>query len=137
MTNILTWDIKPIQLPKLNTNLLSVISFLMLLLMLFTTAATVVEAACEQEWADLQWAKLKHGAAYFALISANALLVAALLTLNPFKIAGAILAVDLAAMALASTGATLLEKQEAYDKCLSKNHPGLGSGECDSGNCSG
>ena len=46
MTNVSTWDIKPIALPKINSNLLSVISLILLLTMFFTVA---VIAVCEEE----------------------------------------------------------------------------------------
>ena len=40
MTNTLTWNFKPIQLPKLNTNLLSVISLIVLCTMAFVVVDT-------------------------------------------------------------------------------------------------
>ena len=41
MTNTLTWDIKPLAFLKINTNLLSTISFFVLCVMLFTAAPFV------------------------------------------------------------------------------------------------
>jgi len=39
--NVLTWNIKAIQLPKINSNLLSMISFFVLCFILFTTSAVI------------------------------------------------------------------------------------------------
>ena len=47
MTNTLTWDIKSIQVPKVNSNLLSVVSLILLLTMAFLTVAVI--AICEEE----------------------------------------------------------------------------------------
>ena len=132
MTNTLTWDIKPIQVPKLNANLLSAISFLMLCLMLFTAGAAIVEAVCESEYSALQWAEFYHGTAYSGLVAAEAALVLAIISMNPIAIAGAILAVGTALGAVAATGADLIQKQKAYEDCL--NRPTAGG---DSGSCSG
>ncbi|MCY3741047.1 MAG: hypothetical protein OXH00_08505 [Candidatus Poribacteria bacterium] len=85
MTNTLTWDIKPLAFLKINTNLLSTISFFVLCVMLFTAAPLVQMAdAGEFHWIpaykihgyfcsvtgellfydilDTGWAKAEHGA---------------------------------------------------------------------------
>ena len=133
MTNTLTWGFRPIQLPKLNSNLLSTISFFMLCLMLFTTGAAIVEAVCESEYSALQWTELAYGAAYVALAAAEVAIIAALASLNPLAIAAALLAVDLAAIALTAAGANLAEKQTTYEDCLNQHTAGGGG----SGGCSG
>ncbi len=39
----LTWDIKPIALPKINSNLLSVVSLILLLTMAFMTVFVIAD----------------------------------------------------------------------------------------------
>lgn len=54
MTNILTSGFKPIQLPKLNTNLIIVISFIVLGAMLSLIASSIVSAdGCLSKLSDL------------------------------------------------------------------------------------
>lgn len=105
--------------------------------MLFTTGAAIVEAVCESEYSALQWAlqraELAYGVADVALATEEAALIVALASLNPFAIAAAILAVDLAAIALTAAGANLAEKQMAYEDCLNQHTAGGGG----SGSCSG
>ncbi|MDD9973942.1 MAG: hypothetical protein OXU27_08050 [Candidatus Poribacteria bacterium] len=66
MTNTLTWNIRfPIQLPKLNTNLISVISLLVLCMMILVTINTAAEA-CEELKLAVAVAKLAADAAIAA-----------------------------------------------------------------------
>ena len=132
MTNTLTWDFKPIQLPKINSNLLSTISFFVLCLMLFTSAAAIVVAVCESEAAALNNAQMAHAATGVALIAMEGALVIAIASLNPLAIAAALAAVGAAAVAHAATAAALATAWEDYWDCMNSH---TGSGGCDSGNC--
>lgn len=54
MTNTLTWSFKPIQLPKLNTNLLIVISLIVMGATLSLIASSIVSAdSCLSKLSDL------------------------------------------------------------------------------------
>ena len=132
MTNTLTWEINPIQLPKLNSNLLSTISFFVLCLMLFTSTAAIVAAVCESEADALNNAQMAHAATGVALIAVEGALVVALASLNPIAIAVALAAVGAAAVAHAATAATLATAWEDYWDCMDRH---TASGGCDSGSC--
>ena len=135
MTNTLTWDIRfPIQLPKLNTNVLSVISFFVLSLMLFTAAAAIVEAVCESEADALSLAEIAYAVTGVALIGAEGLLVIAIASMNPMAIAGALIGLGVAVAAHAATGALLQRAAEDYWDCMNRH---TASGGCDSGSCNG
>lgn len=134
MTNTLTWDIKQIQVPKVNANLLSVISFLMLCLMLFTATAAIVEAVCESEMEALISAEKAYALTGLALGFAEATLAAAIFSANLLAIGLALAGVGIAAAAHSSTGADLQVAAEDYWDCMQRH---TASGGCDSGSCSG
>ena len=102
MTNTLTWNIKPIQLPKVNTNLLSVVSLVLLLTMVFLTGSVIADHCGKYQ--ALVW--VAEGVLISVTIgwffAKNALKVA-ILTFNPVKIAAA--AALLAGAKLAVIGA--------------------------------
>ena len=49
MTNTLTWDIKPIQEPKINANLLSVVALILICAMSFLVVSPAIAAWCTKE----------------------------------------------------------------------------------------
>ena len=57
MTNTLTWEFKPIQLPKLNANLLSALSLFVMLLMAFSIVHPALASHCGPEESALTTAK--------------------------------------------------------------------------------
>ena len=120
MTNTLTWDIKPIQLPKINANLLSVISLIVLLTMAFMTASVIAdhcsieEQARDNAVAEFLLASLAYSA---ALLSAN------------------IPAILIAAGWVGTTAKDVSIAQQALDRCNKKNHSPSASGGCSSGGC--
>ena len=135
MTNILTWEFKPIQLPKINANLLSTISFFIICLIAFTAAANIVEAICEDEYKEVTQAEATLGGLVIGLAAAEVLLVLAFLTLNPFVIGPAIIAVDILAIGVIAATDNVAEKWKKYNECIEDNTPSMGSGSCGSGSC--
>ena len=121
MTNTLTWDIKPIQLPKVNANLLSALSLFIMCLMFFTMIHPVLAFHCGPEEKALD-------AALVALGSATAAYVVALLTAGFVGVAIA------AGFHLAATMA-VDACQAALDRCNNDGRHNPASGGCDSGGC--
>lgn len=132
MTNTLTWESNPIQFPKLNSNLLSTISFFVLCLMLFTATAVIAVEVCKSEADALNNAQMAHAATGIALVAVEGALVVAIASLNPIAIAVALGAVGAAAVAHAATAATLGTAWEDYWDCMDRH---TASGGCGSGNC--
>lgn len=132
MTYTLTWGFKSLQLPKLNTNLLSVLSFCLVCLMLFTVASAIVEAVCESEYSSLQLAEAALGFAMISLVAAETGLVLAIASLNPIAIGAASLGVAAATGAVTLAGAAVLSAQKAYEDCLDRHTAGGSSGSCSS-----
>lgn len=132
MTNTLTWDIKPIQLPKLNANLLSVISLIVLCMMFFVTINTIAEA-CD----DL---KAKVKTAEIALDLATGAVLLAMLGVQAAQATGIQWVIDAAIANLdfwVSVGEAALKY---YNECVKElndclNAPKADSGGCDSGSC--
>lgn len=120
MTNTLTWDFKPISLPKINTNLLSVISLIVLLTMAFMTAS-VIASHCH-----IEVQARNNAVAEFLL--ASAAFSAALLSGNPVAIA-------LAAGWVGTEAKNVSIAQQELDKCEYENHGPGASGGCGSGGC--
>ena len=119
MTNTLTWDIKPIALPKINSNLLSVVSLILLLTMAFMTAS-VIASHCGPEEKALNAALVEFGLACAALS-------AALLT-------GQWWAIGLAAGWVGKATMSVDAAQDALERCKDQHSPGA-SGGCNSGSC--
>lgn len=140
MTNTLTWDFKPIALPKVNANLLSVISLILLLTMTFLTGSTIA-SHCGQIVLELSFASAAVGAATVALELSKAALAGAAWSLNPGVIATLAAAVALSASALAIAVAAVAYLTAKLYEC-EKEHSASGasadaSGGCDSGSCGG
>ncbi|MYA71454.1 hypothetical protein F4009_09480 [Candidatus Poribacteria bacterium] len=135
MTNTLTWDIKPIVLPKINANLLSVVSLIVLLTMAFLTFAAIADDCSEKEQA-LNNAIVTYALAGLALIVAEAGLAAAILSGNliAIAIAGAAVLVALAAESWAYNN--LVRATAEWLECVESHGGGdQGSGGCNSGSC--
>ena len=137
MTNTLTWNIKPIQLPKVNTNLLSVVSLVLLLTMVFLTGSVIADHCGKYQ--ALVW--VAEGVLISVTIgwffAKNALKVA-ILTFNPVKIAAAAALLAGAKLAVIGAGAAVFTAQEALEDCEKQHQSasaGSGSGGCDSGGC--
>ena len=132
MTNTLTWDIKPIQLPKLNANLLSVISLIVLCMMFFVTINTIAEA-CD----DLKKKKKNAGIALDLAVGAVLLAMAGV---QAAQATGIQWVIDAAIANLdfwVGVGEAALKY---YNKCVKElndclNAPKADSGGCDSGSC--
>ena len=119
MTNTLTWELKPFQLTKLNTNLLSALSLFVVCLMAFAMVHPALASHCGPEESALTTAKA-------AWVLASATLAAALLTANPIAIGFAIAAHGIATRAVN-------DAQAALDKCEDEHNSA--SGGCNSGGC--
>lgn len=143
MTNTLTWDIKPIALPKINANLLSVISLILLLTMAFMTLAVMAICEAEKEAAYAARAAAENALEEFKkagdrLITAEILLAAALATRIPFLIKrawdyfrGCLIALGTARENFRQAMTTLKDAIDKWEACL--NSHGVDSGDCDSG----
>ncbi len=136
MTNTLTWNIKPIQVPKLTTNWLSVISLLLLCSMAFVTATTIAEA-CE----ELERKAASAKALYDIALDAAKLAVAAyefLVDSNLTEVAAAAKVIAEAAIAVAEAqGNYWIQCLGEVRECYEDKIPGqMASGSCDSGSCS-
>ena len=133
MTNALTWDIKPITFPKVNANLLSVISLIVLLTMAFMMVHPAIAAHCGELRSKLAlWTIVAASTAYLAKMAGQALHLA-MATLNPVKIALAIAAVlALGAAAVYAAGKVVEYAKKLYE--CEKSHSSA-SGGCDSGDC--
>ncbi len=134
MTNTLTWNFKPIALPKINSNLLSTISFFLICCFVFMAAAAIVEAICDEESDDLIAAEKAYAITGLALGLAEAGLAVAALAMNPIGVGIALASIGVAAVAHASNGADLQIAAEAYWDCI---HRHTASGGCGSGTCNG
>ena len=132
MTNTLTWNIKPIQLPKLNTNWLSVISLLLLCLMAFVTATTIAEA-CADLVVAVALATIASEAADLAVDLAVHALILAEQTGSEALIWLALEALDLAIEIAVAAEEYLMELEAELFDCL-ENKQG-NSGSCNSGEC--
>lgn len=133
MTNTPTWDIKPIALPKINANLLSLISLVLLLTMAFMMVHPAIASHCE-ELANkaIFWAGAALVAATLATYAAKALHMA-MGSLNPWAIAAASAAFLVATGAAAIAAARAVEYAKKLYEC-EKSHDSA-SGGCDSGSC--
>ena len=108
MSNTLTWDIKPIQLPKINSNLLSVVSLILLFTMAFLTVAAIA-SHCEEIKKNLGAAIAAEGVLVLLLISTQQVLKAALVSGNPWCIGLAVAAVVVVYAAIAAVGALIID----------------------------
>lgn len=137
MTNTLTWNIKPIAFPKVNTNLLSVISLILLLTMTFLTGSTIA-AHCGQIMLELGIATAAVGFATVALETSKAALAGAAWSLNPWVVAGLVAAVAVSAAALALAVAAVAYLTAKLYECEKEHGTSAdASGGCDSGSCGG
>jgi hypothetical protein len=133
MSNILTWDIKPIQLPKLNSNLLSMVSSFVLCLILFTVSVAAVEVDCEDEIAALNAAQKNYAITGLALIAAETAFVISLFPPSPATVA-ALIAIGICTVALKSSGDDLEIATNAYWDCMNPPQVSVSAG-CTSGGC--
>ena len=127
MTNTLTWDIKSIQLPKINSNLLSVVSLILLLTMAFLTVAVFADH-CDDlkraaDKARDEWARATTAYGIAAGVAATAC-AAARKSKNGYVSVACILALAalaLAAWEMSAKADAYLEAARAYLECL-QNH---------------
>ena len=117
MTNTLTWDIKPIQLPKVNANLIALISLIVLCTTTFMLVHPAFADDCEAERQALQ-------AALGAQVACEIAVIAAIWT-------GAGLAIALPALAAAMLAVRAC--RTSLHNCLFPDDSA--SGGCDSGGC--
>ena len=132
MTNTLTWDIKPIAFPKINSNLLSVISLIVLLTMTFT-AASVIASHCYPEILAVEAAQQHVNYAYGALAIAKGVHWAAILSANLVAIGFASAGVIAAGYYLSACQASLKAAEAALKRCQETPHPDHGSSSNGSG----
>lgn len=139
MTNTLTWIIKPIRLPKLNSNLLSVISIVLLLTMVFLTV-DVIASHCEEILDNLSAALIVEAYAVAALALTYQLLQSALSSGNPYAVIFATAAVVIALAVVVAAGVAVGIFLRQLWEC-SKEHQSddgtenANAGSCDSGGC--
>ena len=140
MMNTLTWDIKPIALPKINSNLLSVVSLILLLTMGFITASVIADncdverRALENAEADLAWATAEAVVAELAWVAA--LGFAAANAWNPAAWLAVSLATSYKTFCIADVALKAERVSIARDalyRCM--NPPTSASGGCSSGSC--
>lgn len=141
MTNILTWDTKPIQLPKINSNLLSVISIILLFMMAFLTVSAIA-SHCEQIKKDLRLAVAAEVVVVGILYGARMVLKAAGATGNPWAIGAAMAGVVAAYAAVIAIGIIITNLTVKLIECEkehgSENYDGAdghAAGGCNSGSC--
>ena len=133
MTNTLTWDIKPIQLPKINANLLSVVSMILLLTTVFMMVHPALASHCEElAWKAGVWAAASIIAASLAKLAVEGL-KAAIASLNPGAIIAASAAVLLTAAAAVYAARKAAEYATELYECV-QSHASA-SGGCNSGGC--
>lgn len=150
MTNTLTWDIKPIESPKINSNLLSVVSLILLLAMTFLTVAVIAEH-CEDLRDKYRTASENLIIASIGVLTTSAAVVGACgiaihnIWIVPASLPIAITAGLVCLTALGSWAAAIWwynRKFEAYHRayiklrdCLKSHQDDTGS--CDTGSCDG
>ena len=132
MTNTLTRSIKPIQLPKLNTNLLSMISFIVLYAIIFVTANSLT-VACDELKEQVAYAYLIKEAAYLAALAAVGALALAEQTGNQALIDAAREAAIAAAEFYETMSNSFIQLLQDLVDCLKAKQ--ADSGGCDSGSC--
>lgn len=130
MTNTLTGNFKPIQLPKLNINWLSLISFLLLCSIAFVTATTIAEA-CEDLEVAVFFARIASQAADFAVDIAVYALISAEQTGSDALIQLALEALDLAIEIAVAAEEYLMGLEADLFDC--QENKGANSGSCNSG----
>lgn len=131
MTNILPWNFKPIQLPKLNTNLLSVISLIVLCMMVFVTINTIAEA-CEELEGAMELADLAAtGALWLAEQALEALRFAEDTGIEVLIKIAKVAAEAAVTLAIAAVD-LYVRLSKAYVDCLN-SQMASNSGSCDSG----
>ena len=128
MMNILTWDIKPIQVPKVNSNLLSAVSLILILTMAFLTAAVIADH-CDDEKRAVDEAAAEVDRAFKVYLEAEIILLAALATLNPIVIWKAYEQYRRAKDRLKAAGDAYVWAVYWYQACLAE-HDDAGSGGC-------
>ncbi len=124
--------VNPIRLPKLNTNLLSVISLIVLCMIVFVTTNTVAEA-CEDLEAAVALAKIASDVALAVADVALELFKAAVDTGIQELIDIARAALDLAVEVAKAAVDWHSDLADALLDCLNNNQ--MASGSCDSGSC--
>ena len=132
MTNTLTWNIKPIALPKINSNLLSVISFILLLTMVFLTA-DVIASHCEEIRRNLEAAIAVEIVAASAARFLFEVWKSALATGNPLVIAAATTALAAATAIAVAAAVAIIYYTAKLLECTEEHE--AASGGCDSGGC--
>ena len=150
MTNTLTWDIKPIAFPKINANLLSVVSLILLLTMVFLTVSTIADHCDDLFEKYLNTQEALVFATMGVVVGAAAASSACGIAIYSIWIVPAALPIAIAAglgclTALGAWSAAIWwynRKLEAfhsafkkYEDCLKSHQNDTGS--CDSGNCDG
>ncbi len=138
MTNTLIWDIKLIHLPKINSNLLSIVSLILLFTMMFLTVGAIA-SHCEQIKKDLGAAVAAETVAILVLIGARQALKAALVSGNPILIGLAVAGVSLAYGAVGGLGILIANLTLKLNECEKEhgtdNADGHAAGGCVSGGC--
>ena len=135
MTNTLTWGFIPIHMPKLNSNMLAVISMFVVCMMMFLMIQPVLAShhdPCEPE-------RSARDTALFSLALASALLAAALLSGQLWAIVSTTAAVGIAIKAVNDTQKSLdrCEEENGYDGdgFLDDEWIEIDGGGCISGGC--
>lgn len=140
MTNILTWNIKPIKLPNVNSNLLSVISLTLIFTLLFTMVYPAVETAAQ----DTECNEIIERVRFYASIAGICVMSFGLLWhgLKAALATGSLIGLIavIAGFAVAGIGAVTLSAMAAIDyekylECLDKQESENATGGCDSGGC--
>lgn len=132
MTNTLTWDIKPIAFPKINANLLSVVSLILILTMAFLTASAIAEH-CSEIRKKLETAIAVEAAAIAAVVIAKEVLKAAGASGIHWAITAATIALAVAIGAVAAAGVAIGYYAAALAECEQEHE--TASGGCNSGSC--
>ena len=132
MTNTLTWDIKPIALPKINTNLLSIVSLILLLTMAFM-AGSVIASHCEDIRSNLETAIAVEFAAAIAARILFEVWKAACASGNPLAIAAATTALAAAVIIAAAAAVAIVYYTQKLWECEEEH--ASASGGCASGGC--
>lgn len=137
MLNTLTWDTQSIQLPKINSNLLSIVSLILLFTMAFLTVSAIA-SHCEQIKKDLALAVGAEVVAVGILYGARIALKAAGATGNPWLIGAAIAGVALAYVGVTAIGVMITNLTAKLIECEKEHgteNAGHAAGGCVSGGC--
>ncbi len=138
MTNTLIWNTKSLQLPNINSNLLAVIS----LILIFTVLCTIIYPAMEANASGSDCTEILQRVALWTSLTAVSavgikLLIeawkSAMLSGNIWAIIGVTAALAVAGLIAVGFGMLTIHDSQKYLDCLENQENPNSAGGCDSG----